>query len=206
MVFVNGRWLNRPALLTHVPCPCNPRGAINDLAVHPTGKLALSVGRDKELRIWNLMAGRCAYITHRPVGASAGPRLHCPFCGLSCISAELFCSLLPSVFSHSLFFFPPPPPTEPTLVGWLPSGDGYFIGAGKNVHVYATATSELAGTCALSARVMRITPLSVRLRPSLFLCASIQRLGSHAEESNTCLSLPCSSHCSLVLPPSPLPL
>ena len=33
-----------------------------DIAVHPTGKLALSVSKDKTLRMWNLIKGRCAFI------------------------------------------------------------------------------------------------------------------------------------------------
>lgn len=47
---------------------------MNDLAVHPSGKLALSVGHDRTLRIWNLMAGRCAFITQRPTGTAQGER------------------------------------------------------------------------------------------------------------------------------------
>ncbi|KAK3090055.1 hypothetical protein FSP39_008854 [Pinctada imbricata] len=40
------------------------QGAINHLAIHPSGKLALTVGRDKTLRTWNLITGRSAYITN----------------------------------------------------------------------------------------------------------------------------------------------
>uniref|UniRef100_A0A8D8ZKI6 p21-activated protein kinase-interacting protein 1-like n=1 Tax=Cacopsylla melanoneura TaxID=428564 RepID=A0A8D8ZKI6_9HEMI len=38
--------------------------AVNHIAVHPSGKLAMSVGRDKTLRTWNLIKGRSAYITN----------------------------------------------------------------------------------------------------------------------------------------------
>lgn len=34
---------------------------ISGLAVHPTGKVALSVGEDRSLRLWNLMTGKQAY-------------------------------------------------------------------------------------------------------------------------------------------------
>ena len=34
---------------------------VNDVAVHPTGKIALSVGRVNTLRLWNLIEGRCAF-------------------------------------------------------------------------------------------------------------------------------------------------
>ena len=38
------------------------------LAVHPSGKLALSVSKDKSLRTWNLIKGRKAYITNIKTG------------------------------------------------------------------------------------------------------------------------------------------
>eukprot|EP01137_Pigoraptor_chileana_P014971 Opistho-2@70282 len=37
--------------------------AVNSLSIHPTGRLALSVSRDKTMRTWNLVRGRSAYIT-----------------------------------------------------------------------------------------------------------------------------------------------
>ncbi|XP_037374753.1 p21-activated protein kinase-interacting protein 1 isoform X2 [Talpa occidentalis] len=38
------------------------RGHVTHLSVHPSGKLALSVGTDKTLRTWNLVEGRSAFI------------------------------------------------------------------------------------------------------------------------------------------------
>ncbi|XP_026681116.1 p21-activated protein kinase-interacting protein 1-like [Diaphorina citri] len=38
--------------------------AVNHISIHPSGKLALSVGKDKTLRTWNLVKGRSAYITN----------------------------------------------------------------------------------------------------------------------------------------------
>ncbi|XP_063976354.1 p21-activated protein kinase-interacting protein 1-like [Diachasmimorpha longicaudata] len=38
--------------------------AVNTLSVHPTGKLALSIGADGVLRTWNLVKGRQAYATN----------------------------------------------------------------------------------------------------------------------------------------------
>ncbi|XP_060065328.1 p21-activated protein kinase-interacting protein 1-like isoform X2 [Ylistrum balloti] len=38
--------------------------AVNYISIHPSGKLALSVGRDKTLRTWNLITGRSAYTTN----------------------------------------------------------------------------------------------------------------------------------------------
>ncbi|TRY91390.1 hypothetical protein DNTS_013521 [Danionella cerebrum] len=37
-------------------------GRVSSLSVHPSGKLALSVGTDKSLRTWNLIEGRSAFI------------------------------------------------------------------------------------------------------------------------------------------------
>lgn len=38
------------------------RGHVTFLSIHPSGKLALSVGTDKTLRTWNLVEGRSAFI------------------------------------------------------------------------------------------------------------------------------------------------
>lgn len=36
------------------------KGRVNAVAVHPSGKLALSVGRDKTIRMWDFMRGKPA--------------------------------------------------------------------------------------------------------------------------------------------------
>ena len=38
------------------------KGAVNALAAHASGRLALSVGRDKTLRMWDLTEGRMSFI------------------------------------------------------------------------------------------------------------------------------------------------
>eukprot|EP00057_Strongylocentrotus_purpuratus_P034441 XP_795222.2 PREDICTED: p21-activated protein kinase-interacting protein 1-like isoform X1 [Strongylocentrotus purpuratus] len=40
------------------------KDAVNSVAVHPSGKIALSVSKDKTLRTWNLLKGRAAYTTN----------------------------------------------------------------------------------------------------------------------------------------------
>jgi WD40 repeat protein len=40
------------------------RGPVLSLSVHPSGKLALTVGQDKTLRTWNLITGKSAYISN----------------------------------------------------------------------------------------------------------------------------------------------
>merc|ERR1712224_744645 len=39
------------------------KAGITSLSVHPSGKLALSGSKDKTMRLWNLLEGRCAYIS-----------------------------------------------------------------------------------------------------------------------------------------------
>ena len=39
-------------------------GGVTCIAVHPSGKLALSAGKDRKLVTWNLVKGRSAYITN----------------------------------------------------------------------------------------------------------------------------------------------
>lgn len=38
--------------------------SINSISVHPSGKLMLSVGKDKTVRTWNLIQGRLAFVTN----------------------------------------------------------------------------------------------------------------------------------------------
>ncbi|KAJ7385113.1 p21-activated protein kinase-interacting protein 1-like protein [Desmophyllum pertusum] len=40
------------------------RGHVNSISVHPSGRLALSVSKDKTLRTWNLVTGKSAYVTN----------------------------------------------------------------------------------------------------------------------------------------------
>ncbi|XP_069945183.1 p21-activated protein kinase-interacting protein 1-like [Cherax quadricarinatus] len=56
-IFSRGKWECEKTLKAHV-------GGVTSFAVHPTGKLALSVGKDKSLRTWNLIKGRRAFITN----------------------------------------------------------------------------------------------------------------------------------------------
>ncbi len=58
------RWDKLKALKAH-------RGGVNALAVHPSGLLALSCGRDRGLRLWDLVKGRCTYKTRMAVDGDA---------------------------------------------------------------------------------------------------------------------------------------
>jgi WD40 repeat protein len=46
-----------------MPPPTLPvtKGPIRGLSVHPSGKLAVSVGHDRLLKLWHLGKGRCSY-------------------------------------------------------------------------------------------------------------------------------------------------
>ena len=57
-----GTWESRQCLTGH-------RGPVYSIAVHPTGNLVLSVGRDKTLRTWDFKNGQQAYVKHLPKAA-----------------------------------------------------------------------------------------------------------------------------------------
>ena len=40
------------------------KGPITSIDVHPSGKILLSVSKDNTMRTWNLIKGRCAYVTN----------------------------------------------------------------------------------------------------------------------------------------------
>lgn len=40
------------------------RDAVTSISIHPTGRLALSISKDKTIRTWNLLTGRSAYTTN----------------------------------------------------------------------------------------------------------------------------------------------
>ncbi|KAJ1955991.1 60s ribosome biogenesis protein mak11, partial [Dipsacomyces acuminosporus] len=42
------------------------KGPVNDIAIHPTGKLALSVSQDRTIVLWNLLTGQRASRTKTP--------------------------------------------------------------------------------------------------------------------------------------------
>ena len=52
-----GNWNVEKTLLKH------SQGVI-DVAVHPSGKMALTIGKDKKLITWNLIKGRSAFVTN----------------------------------------------------------------------------------------------------------------------------------------------
>jgi WD40 repeat protein len=48
-------------------------GRVNSVAVHPTGKLALSLGKDRTLKVWDLMKGKAGGSTKLGKGTSSHP-------------------------------------------------------------------------------------------------------------------------------------
>ncbi|XP_035716341.1 p21-activated protein kinase-interacting protein 1-like isoform X2 [Folsomia candida] len=52
-----GSWICEKTLHAHV-------GGVLDVSIHPSGKLALSVGMDKTLKTWNLIKGRTGFVTN----------------------------------------------------------------------------------------------------------------------------------------------
>ncbi|XP_076035231.1 p21-activated protein kinase-interacting protein 1-like [Oratosquilla oratoria] len=56
-IFKKGKWECEKLL------PAHNGGAVS-VSVHPTGKMALTVGKDRKLKTWNLIKGRRAYISN----------------------------------------------------------------------------------------------------------------------------------------------
>ncbi|XP_018012821.1 p21-activated protein kinase-interacting protein 1-like [Hyalella azteca] len=56
-IFLEGKWECEKKLIGH-------KGTINSVAVHPTGRLAISVGQDRTLHTWDLIKGRKAYVSN----------------------------------------------------------------------------------------------------------------------------------------------
>lgn len=54
----------RPAGMNLVKTLRGHKAAITALDTHKSGKIMLSLSRDKTMRTWNLIKGRCAYVTH----------------------------------------------------------------------------------------------------------------------------------------------
>ena len=52
-----GTWKVEKTLLKH-------SAGVSDVAVHPSGKMALTIGKDRKLVTWNLIKGRSAYVTN----------------------------------------------------------------------------------------------------------------------------------------------
>jgi len=46
-------------------------GGVTAMSVHPSGKLALTVGKDRAMKTWNLIKGRTAYVTNIKAVATA---------------------------------------------------------------------------------------------------------------------------------------
>ena len=56
-ILKTGTWNVEKTLLKHT------QGVI-DVAVHPSGKMALTIGKDRKLITWNLIKGRSAFVTN----------------------------------------------------------------------------------------------------------------------------------------------
>lgn len=100
----------------------NCRGPVNWLSVHPSGKLALSVGRDKTLRTWNLITAKCAFVSNIKAGMLLLISIY-----VSDTKNLLFCK-----FFKIVYFL------EADIVIWSPSGEFYLIAVNNKIDVYDT--------------------------------------------------------------------
>jgi protein MAK11 len=49
------------SFLTSVVSISSCRGGVIDFSVHPSGKVALSIGKDKSMKMWDLVLGKSAF-------------------------------------------------------------------------------------------------------------------------------------------------
>jgi protein MAK11 len=56
-IWKSGSWICEKTLKGHI-------GGVIGISVHPSGKLALSVGKDRALKTWNLIKGRSGFVTN----------------------------------------------------------------------------------------------------------------------------------------------
>ncbi|CAK4445436.1 unnamed protein product [Aphanomyces euteiches] len=112
------------------------KGPVNSIAVHPSGKLAFSVARDKTLRMWNLVKGRSAYIRRLDQEAT------CVFLSQDGNRYGLVMGSDVSIFGSTNAEVPSAPPRHFLTFVFL----GQLIGSlehKKKVHTAAFATNDL---------------------------------------------------------------
>jgi protein MAK11 len=90
------------------------KGRVNSVAVHPSGKVALSVGKDRALRMWDLMRGKGCASTKLGKGELRQLMLR-----RSSISASFF---------HS----------EGEIVRWSVDGSLFAVQSGSTIDMYST--------------------------------------------------------------------
>lgn len=57
-------YLCKASSMTLVKTLKGHKDAVTSLSVHPSGKVLLSISKDNTMRTWNLIKGRCAYVTN----------------------------------------------------------------------------------------------------------------------------------------------
>lgn len=89
------------------------KGRVNSVAVHPSGKVALSVGKDKAIRMWDLMRGKGCASTKLGKG----------------MSWALSFSTIP----HRV--------PEAEIVRWSTDGSLFMVQAGSTIDIYNTVSA-----------------------------------------------------------------
>lgn len=102
------------------------KGRVNNIAVHPSSKLALSVGQDKTLRMWDLMRGKGAASTK--LGK-----------GIDIEQIILWCCILMTLY------------LEGEVVRWSGSGTWFVVqnGSGFTIHNLVRKRHSIQKACFL---------------------------------------------------------
>ena len=104
-LFRSRDWILLRALKGH-------KGRVNCVAVHPSGKLALSVGKDRYLRMWDLMRGKGSANTKIGKGQKSKSYLS---------------------VTYAL--------AEGEIVRWSPKGDKFVVLSMSTIDIYSTVTN-----------------------------------------------------------------
>jgi hypothetical protein len=122
------------------------KGRINSIGIHPSGKVALSVGVDKTLRMWDLMRGKGSASTKLGKGVCSGAYV-----------------VLHRVYGD----FP-----EGEKVRWSTNGNLFVVQSGSNLEFFDTVGSSSA----CFTRLIRVCPEScfAAYGCSSFPCARCQ--------------------------------
>jgi len=122
-------------------------GRINSIAVHPTGKLALTVGKDRTLRMWDLMRGKAGGSVKLGKG-ECSVSLNLKPSELLCVESEVASSsdaFLTSLLSPPFLFLlvSIATKTEGEIIRFSPSGQTFAILSTTTIDLYTKDMSPI---------------------------------------------------------------
>ncbi|POI23392.1 hypothetical protein CIB84_012859 [Bambusicola thoracicus] len=134
------------------------KGHVTSLSIHPSGKLALSVGTDKTLRTWNLVEGRSAFIKNLKQSEfislnplKSGIRWYIFF------SERKADSINQQNAKNCMYAYKDVPlSTDAHIIKWSPDGEKYVTVITNKVDIYKLDTASIIGTITIEKRISSI--------------------------------------------------